>query len=155
MGPSSEDRRKYTTDVSQLTTDDYDGSILSGVTASDLLLGKSIDSLNHTIVYSHTLDHDLPDGDHQLVVFSPDEIPGLFPYDGYRIAEFDTLVYDHRKENARDFQVRLETDAAFRTLLRRHLSSEKKQELYDHFTDTPYQYDDVRHTIEEIFYTPP
>lgn len=153
MDSFSEDRRKYLTDISQLTTEDFESFILSGVTASDLLLGKSIDSRTHTIVYSHTLDHDLPDGDHQLIIFSSDELPGSFPYNGYRIAAFDTLVYDHRKEDARDFQVRLETEAAFRDLLRRHLSSEKKQELYDHFTDTPYQYDDVRHTIEDIFYS--
>lgn len=154
MNPSSEDRREYMTDLSLLTTDDYDSFILSGVAASDLLLGNSIDARDHTIVHSHTLNHDLPEGDQELAVFTSDELPGSFPYDDLRIAEFDTVVYDHRQEDPRDFQVRLETDAEFRALLRRHLSGKKKQELYDHFTDTSYQHDEVRHTISDIFYTP-
>lgn len=48
-----------------------------------------------------------------------------------------------------------EENPEFRALLRRYLSSEKEQELYEHFTDTPYQYDEGRDTIKDIFYTRP
>lgn len=123
----------------------------TGIRAIKILLDRQLTPpFNYILAYTADPDMEFPEGDTDLVLLLPDELPSSFPYGKYVIADFDYVIRDFRRNEPRGFQVLLEKNREFLFLMKQYLSTEKKQELIENFTQSQYRYDKAYHLVQEL-----
>ena len=77
-------------------------------------------------------------GDQELVLVYSDRRPSSFPHvSGVTVADLDAVVEDALRDDEAVVLRRLRDDLGFRTLLRRHLSAEKRVSLVEEYGENP------------------
>jgi hypothetical protein len=77
-------------------------------------------------------------GDQELVLIYTERRPSSFPHaSGVTVADLDTVVTDALRDDEALVLRRLRDDESFRTLLRRHLSAERRVSLVEEYGENP------------------